>query len=126
MSGPDKYDEEAAELLPCFCDLTVNNCHYRRDCAFEFRVEVADRLRAYGERIAKLEAELNDTIKTDNESSPQLFTQLATLRSVLSGILDNPYESCPMCDFGQVRRAGKTHWPDCQYAIARAALEEKP
>lgn len=60
MSGPDKYDEEAAKLLPCFCDLTVNNCHYRRDCAFEFRVEVAARLRTDGERIAKLEAAVKE------------------------------------------------------------------
>lgn len=46
----------------------------------------------------------------------------AKLREALSGILSDPHDSCPMCDFGKLRNPEKSHWPECQYAKARAVI----
>lgn len=48
-----------------------------------------------------------------------------TLRAALEFLLAHPH-GCPMCDSGVLRQsaaqAGKTHWPECSYVLARAAL----
>lgn len=48
----------------------------------------------------------------------------SNLLATIHTYLEQPSDTCPMCDSGRLRNPAKDHWSDCRYLLARNALVE--
>lgn len=59
----------------------------------------------------------------ESEAYAKLFAAAPKLLAACYRLLDNPY-GCVFCDYGRLRNPSKPHEEDCEYAVARAVIDE--
>jgi hypothetical protein len=59
--------------------------------------------------------------RAENAANARLIAAAPDLLAALRGIFAERW-GCPMCDSGVLRNPAKTHWDNCPYAKAEAAI----